>query len=107
MTVNTNKMRGKRAAETDTHTDQSPLGKIRLTCKQLALRSNKELILRLRAACDWFKYHSSIPGWRETDFIRDDRDTEKQRGRVCVSMTTGEDSPFSVRYCSGPESLIL
>lgn len=98
--------RGRKSSR-ETPTDQSPLRKIRLTCKQLALHYNKELILRPRAACDWLKYHSSIPGWRETDFIGDDRDTEKERGRVCVSMTTGEDSAFSVQCCSSPESLIL
>lgn len=67
MTVNTKKkMPGKKEQLRQTaHSDQSSLPKIRLTCKQLALNYNKELILRLRAACDWLKYHSSIPGWRD------------------------------------------
>lgn len=68
MTVSSKKTRAKKKDQLrqTAHSDQSPPPqKIRLTCKQLALNYNKELILRLRAACDWLKYHSSIPGWRD------------------------------------------
>lgn len=86
MTVNTKKKnKGEKKQEKKeqlrqtAHSGQSSLPKIRLKCKQLVLNHNKELILRLRAACDWLKYQSSILGWRETDFILYDRDTEGQR----------------------------